>query len=217
MAGVDNLVRLGTDSQQASCAGSMALWVKPAGPSRMPGRQPGRRGTATPSMGSARTAITARTHPASRGISKRLKVNPLAANWSWSQPLNSRRAATAHISSYSSGQPTRFRLWQKRMNSATSGGGGSAGGPPGIGRADDGVDRSDMAGRASKWQERNEFSQETDDSAGPRIGVGAEYYWSRARLRRGSVHQLIHIRFHTRGIGWTRARLTVERSGRDAW
>ena len=50
-----------------------------------------------------------RTSAASRGVSNRLNPTPTSASASWPIPRNSPRVATGHISSYSSGQPTRRR------------------------------------------------------------------------------------------------------------
>ena len=49
------------------------------------------------------------TSAARRGVSNRLNPTPISASASWPMPRNSPRVATAHISSYSSGQPTRRR------------------------------------------------------------------------------------------------------------
>ena len=66
-----------------------------------------------------------------------------------------------------------------------------------MGRAGDGMNRCDMAGLASDWREEDVSHTGPMIATYPRIGVGAEWYGSPTTLRRGSVHQLIHIRFHT--------------------
>src|SRR6187402_2899232 len=84
------------------------------------------------------------------------------------------------------------------MNSTTSGGGVGRAGSADDGRAEGAGDRSDMGVCASELKlRRRRLGSRTRMSANETSRVGGEYYAGRDRLRRGSVHQVIHNNFHS--------------------